>query len=157
MENLITNINAEIQIKEAFAEFLGVDLADIPAELLDEAMGRSLGLAGPGERVSAAKARAGEMDWVADMKARQDKAQARPSTFRDPRKGGEPTMNTQPEDPKAGDFVLVGGRPVKIVDTKTMFGNSRFAYLQGEQSPVMMDRLALAKRVGNKNIFKLAK
>ena len=39
MDNLITEINTEIQLKEAFAEFLGVELADIPEELLDEAMG----------------------------------------------------------------------------------------------------------------------
>jgi len=159
MENLITEINTEIKLKEAFAEFLGMDLADIPAELIAEAMGGALGLSGPGERLSAAQGRASEMDWVQDMQARKDKAQDRPSTFRDPRKGGEPTMNRQPEgeDPKAGDFVVVGGKPVKIVDTKTMFGNSKFAYLQGVKSPVMMDRLALAKRVGKVNVFNLAK
>jgi len=156
MDNLITEINTEIQLKEAFASWLGVDLADIPKELLDEALPGPVGLAGPGEPMSAAKGRAAERSWAQELAARQDKAKERPSTFRDPRTGGTPTMAAQPEmeDPKAGDFVVIGGKPVKIVDKKNTFGND-FVYLQGVQKPVIVDRLSLAKRVGKVNVFSL--
>lgn len=157
MDNLITEINTEIQLKEAFAEFLGVELADIPAELLDEAMGgRTLGMADMDPEMGAARGRAAELDWVSDMKSRQDAAKKRPSTFRDPTKGGAPAaMRPEMEDPKAGDFVVVGGKPVKIVDIKQMFGGMDFVYLQGVRKPVMMDRLNLHKRVGKVNVFSL--
>ena len=126
------------------------------AELLDEAMGgRTLGMADVNPEQGAAKGRAAELDWISDMKARQDTAKKRPSTFRDPTKGGAPASMPEMEDPKAGDFVVVGGKPIKIVDIRQMFGGMDFVYLDGVRKPVMLDRLNLHKRVGKVNVFSL--
>jgi hypothetical protein len=124
-------------------------------EILAEAgmMGRSLGmpLNNPGGHESAAKGRAGERDWVQGL-AKDKKNIA--STFRDSTQGGNPTMTPRAEA-QAGDFVVVAGKPTKIRDVKQMYGNDSFAYLEGQQKPIITSRLELAKRVGKINVFKI--
>jgi len=150
-KSILTQINEEIKQKAEFASWLGVALEDIPQELLDEAFGNA-DMGG----MSAAQAKAGERSWAQELAA--GKPEGRPSTFRDPRKGGAPEMAAKPEtpDPNVGDFVLINGKPVKIVNKTQTFGND-FVYLQGAQKPVMVDRLQPVKKVGKLNVFAIGK
>ncbi len=152
-KSLLIDINAEIKLKEDFAEWLGVSFENIPEEILAEAgfAGRTLGmpLNNPGGPLSAAKGRSQEMDWVQGLKGDQERD--KPSTYRDPLTA-QPEMADRGEDPKSGDFIVVDGQPMKIKDVKQMYGNN-FAYVQGMQKPVMVDNLELAKRVGKVNVF----
>lgn len=150
-KKLLNEINTKINLQEEFAEFLGVALEDIPAELLE--MGRALALEPMDNMGRASHDRAGEMDWRKGMQGGKE-APYKPKTYRDPTRGGMPT-SAQRADAQQGDFVVVNGKPVKIVDKKEMFGGNQFVYLQGMQKPVIADRLNLHKRVGKVNVFSL--
>ena len=157
MDNsLLTEINTEINLKEEFAEWIGIAYADIPEEILTEAgfQNRTLGMPinNPGGTQSAARGRASEMDWVQSMKGDQERQ--KPSTYRDPTTGNpEMARAEQGADPKAGDFVVVDGQPMKVADVKQIYGDS-FIYVQGMKKPIIVSNLKLAKRVGKINVFK---
>lgn len=157
-KSLLTEINAEINLKEEFAKWIGLPLEIIPEELIAEAglQGAVLGMPtnNPGGPLSAARGRSQEMDWVQGLKG--DQARQKPSTYRDPMTKN-PEMASQDAVPKAGDFVVVDGQPMKVNDVKQMFGNDEFVYVQGMKSPIMANRLKLQKRVGKLNVFGMAK
>lgn len=143
-KTLFEEINEEIKLKSDLAESIGVDIKDLPQELINEIMGGALGMTEPAD-VRAGKARAGEREWRNDLSQRQQAAKERQGQFRAP--------EAAQHEANVGDFVVVGGKPMKIIDKKKMFGDSEFVYLQGARKPVMVDNLKLAKKVGNVKVF----
>lgn len=151
--SLITEINTEINLKEEFASWLGVALANIPAELLDEALGGALGMTSMGGMGDTRReARRGEQEWRAQAQGGKEAPYKPTGAFRDPTKGGAPEM-MQNDAVDVGDFVVVQGRPVKVVDKQNKFGGNEFVYLQGMQKPIIVDRLTLDKKVGKVKVF----
>lgn len=155
-DKLLSEINEEINKKAEFATWFGMPIENIPQEILDEAFGQgALGMVDMGGE-SRREARRGEQEWRTEMQPGGREAPYQAKTYRDPTRGGEPTMSPGSEA-NVGDFVVVDGKPVKIVDKKTMFGGNNFVYLQGMQKPVIADRLNLHKKVGRVNVFAIGK
>lgn len=153
--NLFVEINTEIKLKEDLATTIGIAVEDIPQEILDEAIGGALSMSQMDNMSARKHDKAGEMEWRRDMQGGKEGLN-KSKTYRDPAQGGAPTMTKDADGPSTGDFVIVNGKPTKIVDTKLMFGGNEFVYLQGAKKPIIADRLKLHKSVGDINVFAIA-
>lgn len=138
---LFKEINEQSKLLKDLCEHLNMKKEDIPQELLDEILTEM-------DYEGQAKARAGELDWISDLKG-QEPAQ---TSYRG-REGGPRELPKAPtESPRVGDFIKLGNNLVKISDVKDQFGNM-FAYHTPGQKPVMVDHLKLDKEVGGKRIY----
>ncbi len=148
---LFQEINDKTNLIKELCETLDMKKEDIPQELLDEIVGMSAvdpsGMGGE----SAAKARAGERDWIADLKG-QEPAQ----TAYHGREGGPralpPGGAGEQATPQPGDFVKVGNELKKVSKIENKFGND-FAFFGPNEKPAMLMHLKLDKEIGGKRVY----
>lgn len=153
-QDLIQEINERSRLVKEFCNATGVKEQDIPQELLDEIWGGPDAAAPFDDNAKLAKSdKYADFDWT----GHKGESGFKPSTYRgregDPRtlpQGGQQAGAA--DQPAAGDFIVVGGKPSKVSRVESKFGNT-FAYVDGYPKPIMIKDLSMDKEVGGRKVF----